>query len=87
MLKYDSFIINVFSQLNKTELNAIYTLSNLIAELLTCTTWHTTCSMWKVCDVLQAIFTRLHPGHLSVLGKDSLWRSEETAKISDYTFK
>ena len=38
--------VNDFCQYNKAKINAILTLSNLIAELSLCTKWHTTSCTW-----------------------------------------
>ena len=38
-------LVNGFSQENKSKINAISTLSNLIAELFLCTEWYAACCM------------------------------------------
>ena len=53
--------------------NAISTLSNIIAELSFRTTWHVARHAARVCS-------RLRPGHLSVRVGDSSRRSEEIVK-------
>ena len=57
---------NGFSQKSKAEINAISTLSNIIAELSL--------------DALHVIFTQLCHSYLSVRVGDSSWRSKEIVK-------
>ena len=71
----------------KAKIDAISTLSNLIAELSLCTMWHTTCYMWWVLDVLHVICTQLYLGYLSIGAGDSSWRSEEIEKILNSAFQ
>ena len=78
--------LNSFSRWNKARINAISTLSNLVAELSLFTTRYT-CCFWKALDVLCLICTQLHPGHLSVCVGDSSWCSEETLKILNCVFQ
>ena len=60
-----TFIGECCSQYKKAIINAISTVSNLIAELPLRTMLHTCCSC-RASDVLYVIYTRLLPGHLSV---------------------
>ena len=65
---------------------AISTLSNFIAELSRCATWHMTCCMWWTPDMSHVICTRLHLAHLSVGVGDSLPCSEEIIKNLELCF-
>ena len=63
----------------KAQINAISSLSNLIAELSLRVMLHVVCTQCVVCD--------LHIGHLSILNGDSLQHSEEIVKVLTRPFQ
>ena len=69
---------------NKAKINAISTMSNFIEELSLHTTWFVSqhAAHDKALNVLHVIWTRLHPGHLSVRVGECSLRSEEIVKKS-----
>ena len=76
--------------INKVQITAISTLSNLIAELSLRTMWHVTrhVARDKHSMCCYVICTRLCPGHLSERVRDSSRRSEEIVeKISNCAFQ
>ena len=75
VLRFHPLLHRVIVLANKIKamINAISTLSNLIAELYLRTTWHSTCCTWWAPDVLHVICTQLRLGHLSVRVGDSSW--------------
>ena len=64
-------------------MNALYTLSDLMAELSLQITWHMTYYTWKL-DVQHVICTQLHPGHVRKSWKQF---AVKIVKISNSAFQ